>query len=265
MPVDKKPPRSAFSVRLPDGRVIQGPQPFQFSDTETDKLMRLVELDGNSSRTGPYIDELRAAVQEFQMLSALIQHVPDMSATLKTASHLHKSAAALIEQLSRLGTQDVTWLSIIRESMNGPLQEVTAPTNTPAKPVKRNEVTESFDRADRHHETSKHQPELPDWIQEQARNLQVLHDISQSLASITLHRPRGPKAKAHIHQLASRIADTFDRIISCPPTTTRGGAFEETLRLCLRAAGEYVGDSNVQKDLHAVATIALAGRKLSSN
>lgn len=83
------------------------------------------------------------------------------------------------------------------------------------------------------------------------RDLQALQVATQRALDLRNERS-GPHIKSARVTLARRIADAFRDQLQEVPKTTGEGKFECVLKICFRAAGEYMGDSHSTVDLHAL-------------
>ena len=92
------------------------------------------------------------------------------------------------------------------------------------------------------------------------RDLQVLDDASKLTLEIGKDDAGGQRAKAAQTFLAREIAQAFKHLGEAP-TTTENGRFEQVLRLCLKAGGEYVGDAHTPVALHTLVMKTLTATK----
>ncbi len=255
-------------MRLADGRIQQTDQRFEFTPAQLDELARIAGLGRETPEFTSYAAVLSEAVGAFQGFRIIHEQPPDMGKTLETARTVAKKAAALLAQLNRLRPPDVQWLHKAREIVDpDPKYSIfSMPTENSSK----------VEEWHRQHSLAYYGGEAgmeayyadpmrrPAWLREFMTELEMLQRIAQTLGDIPDQAPRGPKPNAPRIILARRLAQDFFTNLKRRPTKGRGSEFEQTLRFCLAAAGEYVGDANSRRDLHTLVATALGGMNFES-
>lgn len=243
-----------------DGRI----QPFPFTPVQLDELARLVDLDVRQEPFAGYAKAVSLAVGCFLRIRVLHSQRPNPTKTLKRARSVSERATALLDELKQLAPVDARWLHTFREISHGK----RSADGMPADPA---QVEDGHGEhwlnylggSEEGLAAYLHDPmRRPAWLRKLMTELETLQRTARALGDIKARR--GRKGDAPRIFLARDLAQAFVTHLRRSPTKGRGSEFEQTLRLCLKAAGEYVGDSKTQKDLHTLVATALDGMNFDS-
>jgi hypothetical protein len=173
--------------------------------------------------------------------------------TIQKTRGVAKKAATLLEQIHRLGPQDRSLLQDIGCWLGS--DNAGRRTDPPRSRNWRRQLLFAFLSARTH--------PRPAWLLEFTTKLERLLLIAQAAERLGESTRRGRKPDAARILFGRKIASIYYIYLKRRPTTGRNSAFEKTLRLCLNAAGEHVGDKNDPEDLHALAASVLDGMQFA--